>query len=231
MSTVLITGANRGIGLEFCRQYIKQGWDVIAGCRDPKQAVELNKLCAENSNIKRYKMNVLNRKGIDTLANELQGVTIDLLIANAGIYGDSSEHSFGNLNYSDWMKTLETNVLGAVKVIEAFMPNLKRSQKPRVAVISSQMGSIADNGSGGSLLYRSSKAALNAAMKSLAIDLKNDRIGVLIFHPGWVQTDMGGPAALIDTKTSVFGMAEQIEGFSMSRSGTFIKYDGTLLEW
>ena len=231
MSTVLITGANRGIGLEFCKQYTKQGWDVIAGCREPKQAVELNKLCAKNSSIKLYKMNVLNRKGIDTLAKELQGVTIDLLIANAGIYGDNSEHSFGNLNYSDWIKTLETNVLGAVKVIEAFMPNLKRSQKPRVAVISSQMGSIADNGSGGSLLYRSSKAALNAVMKSLAIDLQADKVGVLIFHPGWVQTDMGGPSALIDSKTSVAGMVKQIDSFKLSQTGAFIKYDGTQLEW
>lgn len=231
MNTVLITGANRGIGLEFCKQYVNQGWEVIACCRDPKQAVELNKLCAENSAIKTFAMDVLNRVGINNLANELTDLTVDLLIANAGIYGDSSEHTFGNLNYSDWIKTLETNVLGAVKVIEAFMPNLIRSQKPRVAVISSQMGSIADNGSGGSILYRSSKAALNAAMKSLAIDLQIDRVGVLVFHPGWVQTDMGGSSALIDTKTSVTGMAKQIENFKMSKTGAFIKYDGTPLEW
>ncbi len=231
MNTVLITGANRGIGLEFCKQYVKQGWRVIACSRNPKQAMELSKLSAENSNIKLYKMDVIGRKGVDELANELTDVTIDLLIANAGIYGDSNGHAFGNLDYSDWIKTLETNVLGAIKTIEAFMPNLVRSQNPRVAVISSQMGSIADNGSGGSILYRSSKAALNAAMKSLAIDLQTDRVGVLIFHPGWVKTDMGGPSALIDAKTSVTGMVGQIDNFKISETGAFIKYDGTHLPW
>ncbi len=231
MSTVLITGASRGIGLEFCTQYAKQGWNVVACSRDPKQAVKLNKLCAESSNVKSYNMDVLDRNGIDILANKFADLTVDLLIANAGIYGDSREHTFGNLDYSDWIKTLETNVLGAIKVIEAFMPNLVRSKNPRVAAISSQMGSISDNSSGGSILYRSSKAALNAAMKSLAVDLQVDRVGVLIFHPGWVLTDMGGSMALINPETSVTNMIRKIDNFKMSQSGKFIKYDGTPLLW
>jgi len=230
MNTVLITGANRGIGLEFCRQYAKQGWQVLACCRQPEQAVELNQL-ANSMSVEVHKIDVTNRKGIDELANRLKNQTIDLVIANAGIYGDSSGHGFGNLHYENWIKTLETNVLGAVKVIEALLPNLRLSNKPRIAVLSSQMGSIDDNSSGGSILYRSSKAALNATMKSIAIDLESEGVGVLIFHPGWVQTDMGGTYALINTKTSVTGMVEQISCFNMQNTGQFIKYDGSLLPW
>jgi len=231
MKTVLITGANRGLGLEFCRQYSNLGWHVIACCRQPEQAVELNKLVTKNTSITIYKINVLNRKEIDSLANNLCDTAIDLLIANAGVYGDSSHHGFGNLDYDDWINVLETNVLGVVKVVEAFMPNLRRSSKPKVAVLSSQMGSIDDNTSGGSILYRSSKAALNATMKSLSIDLENDGIGILIFHPGWVKTDMGGPHALIDAETSISGMIEQISYFNMKNTGQFVKYDGSKLAW
>lgn len=231
MNTVLITGASRGLGLEFCRQYAKAGWGVLACCRNPDLAAELNDLATENPDVQIFQIDVLDRNSIDILANELKGTSIDLLIANAGVYGDSRGHEFGNLEYANWINTLETNVLGVVKVAEAFLPNLKNSQKPCIAVLSSQMGSIADNGSGGSILYRSSKAALNAVMKSLSIDLQNDNIGVLIFHPGWVKTDMGGPHALIDAETSVIGMMKQISEFKMSKTGLFIKYDGTQLPW
>ena len=231
MNTVLITGVNRGLGLEFCRQYAKSGWGVLACCRNPEQAFELNELAIENSHVQIYQIDVLDRKSIDILANDLKGTCIDLVIANAGVYGDSRGHEFGNLEYEDWINTLETNVLGVVKVAEAFLPNLQNSQKPCIATLSSQMESIADNGSGGSILYRSSKAALNAAMKSLSIDLQKDNIGVLIFHPGWVKTDMGGPHALIDAETSVCGMIKQISEFEMSQTGCFIKYDGTQLPW
>ena len=232
MRTVLITGASRGIGLAFCTQYAKQGWQVIACCRNPEQATELNKLVSRNYQIRIFKMDVMDRSGIDALAKQIKDSTIDLIIANAGVYGDSRGHGFGNLDYADWINTLETNVLGVVKVIESFLPNLKRSNNnPCIAVLSSQMGSIDDNSSGGSILYRSSKAALNAAMKSLSIDCQNDNIGVLIFHPGWVKTDMGGPHALIDSETSVTGMIKQISNFNMSQTGRFIKYDGTQLPW
>ena len=231
MNKVLVTGANRGLGLEFCRQYAKAGWGVLACCRNPELAIQLNDLAIENSHVQVFKIDVLDRNSIDILANDLRGTRINLIIANAGVYGDSRGHEFGNLEYTDWISTLETNVLGVVKVAEAFLPNLKNSQKPCLAVLSSQMGSIEDNSSGGSILYRSSKAALNAAMKSLSIDLQDDDIGVLIFHPGWVKTDMGGPHALIDAETSICGMMKQISEFKMSQTGHFIKYDGTLLPW
>jgi len=231
MKTVLITGANRGLGLEFCQQYAKLGWAVIACCRSPETALNLSKLADNNGSVKVHKIDVLDRAGVATLADELAAEKIDLIIANAGVYGDSSGRGFGQLNYDDWIKTLETNVLGVVKVIEAFMPNLKSSKNAQIAVLSSQMGSIEDNGSGGSLLYRSSKAALNASMKSLAVDLSREGVGVQIFHPGWVKTDMGGPNALIDAETSISGMIKQISLFDSSQTGQFIKYDGSLLPW
>lgn len=231
MKTVLITGANRGLGLEFCKQYAEQGWKVIACCRDPQNAEALNKLSDNNAAFNVYKMDVVDRSGVDVLVSELITKQIDLIVANAGIYGDSSQRGFGHLDYDDWVKTLETNVLGVIKVIEAFMPHLIKSEKPHIAVLSSQMGSIDDNGSGGSLLYRSSKAALNATMKSLSIDLRSSGVGVQIFHPGWVKTDMGGPQALIDSQTSIRGMIKQISIFKMAQTGQFIKYDGSLLPW
>ncbi len=214
MKKVLITGANRGLGLEFSRQYAELGWKVMACCRNPEQAQSLNALADNHDAVKVYKLDVLDRDGIDSLANQLATEAIDLIIANAGIYGDSRGRGFAQLNYADWINTLETNVLGVVKVLEAFLPGLIKSEKPHIAVLSSQMGSIDDNSSGGSLLYRSSKAALNACMKSLAIDLRDDGIGVQIFHPGWVKTDMGGAHALIDSKTSISGMIKQINAFA-----------------
>lgn len=231
MNTVLITGASRGIGLEFCRQYAERGWKVLACCRNPIQAMELMRLKEQFSTINVYPLDVMDRQDIDNLSVELSSLRIDLIVANAGIYGDQPGHAFGHLDYSNWLATFETNVMGAVKMVEAFMSQLLRSSNPRVAALSSQMGSIADNGSGGSILYRSSKAALNAAMKSIAIDLQSRGVGVMIFHPGWVQTDMGGSHALISTETSVSGMIDQVSNFSMTRTGEFIKYDGSNLPW
>ncbi len=228
---VLITGANRGIGLEFCKQLADQAYTVFACCRRPEQAIELTQLSKEYNTIKIVQMDINQHSEIDAVAENLKQTSIDLLINNAGIYGDSRSNGLGHIDYSVWRETLETNLIAAIKVSEAFLPHLKQARHPLIAAISSQMGSIDDNSSGGSLFYRSSKAALNAAMKSLAIDLQPADIGVLTFHPGWVLTDMGGPNALIDTETSVQGMIQQIKQFEMSQSGNFIKYDGSRLPW
>ena len=188
MPTLLITGANRGLGLEFCRQYAAEGWQVLACCRNPETATEL----ANMPNVRVFSLDVADFAQIDKLAAQLQDTAIDVLINNAGIYGDSDKHRFGQLDYAAWMQTLTINTQAPVKMAEAFLPALNRGHKKLVVSISSLMGSIADNSSGGSLLYRSSKAALNAAMKSLAIDLEGQGIGVLVLHPGWVKTDMVG---------------------------------------
>lgn len=231
MKTVLITGANRGLGLEFCLQYAQAGWQVVAGCRDVQNAQDLNHIAEEYDNVQVVTLDVSNLEHIDSLAFSLYGVTLDLLISNAGVYGDSSGHGFGAINYDDWRHTLDVNVLSAIKLAEAFKESLAKSDAGLFVAISSLMGSVADNGSGGSILYRSSKAALNAAMKSLSFDIKPAGVGVLIFHPGWVRTDMGGPNGLCDAPESIAGMRQQIEAFTMQKTGQFIKYDGTEMPW
>ncbi|MGZ8946523.1 MAG: SDR family oxidoreductase [Methylococcaceae bacterium] len=227
MATVLITGASRGLGFEFCKQYATEGWQVFACCRNPEMADKL----ANINNVRVFSLDVADFAQIDKLATQLQGIAIDVLINNAGIYGDGDKHGFGQLDYAAWAQTFTINTQAPVKMAEAFLPALKRSNKKLLVSISSQMGSIADNGSGGSLLYRTSKAALNAAMKSLAIDLEDQGIGVLVLHPGWVKTDMGGPNALIDTQESIAGMREVIASFTPAQSGCFLKYDGSTLPW
>ncbi len=231
MSTVFITGANRGLGLAFCRHYADKGWDVIACCRNPAQASDLTALSQGNSHIQVEGLDVAHFDQIDALARKLSDSSIDVLINNAGVYGDKGSRGFGELDYQAWLNSFTINTLAPMKMAEAFLPQLMRDGKKLVVNISSLMGSLADNTSGGSILYRSSKAALNASMRSLSIDLQNQGIGVLILHPGWVLTDMGGPNALIDSKTSVSGMCEVIDNFTLAQSGSFIKYDGTPMPW
>ncbi len=232
MQTVLVTGANRGLGLEFCRQYAQQGWRVLAACRQPEAADALLQLAEQyTDSVQVLALDVVNHQQIDALALQLQGVDIDVLISNAGIYGDTFGHGFGQLDYQAWQTTFAVNVLGAMKMAEAFHPHLLQSRQGLFVAISSLMGSMADNGSGGSILYRSSKAALNAAMKSLAIDVRPQGLGVLIFHPGWVKTDMGGQNALIDVQTSIQGMRQVIADFDLAQTGQFIKYDGSPMPW
>ena len=227
MATVLITGASRGLGLEFCRQYAAEGWQVLACCRNPETAGKLTGI----PHVRIFPLDVSDFAQIDALAAQLQDTAIDVLINNAGIYGDSPRRGFGQLDYADWTQTLTINMQAPVKMAEAFLPHLQRGDKKMLVTITSQMGSIADNGSGGSILYRTSKAALNAAMKSIAIDLADQSIGVLVLHPGWVKTDMGGPNALIAAHQSVAGMRQVIAQFTLAQSGSFLKYDGSSLPW
>ena len=229
MKTVLITGANRGLGLEFCRQYAQAGWQVIACCRQPEKAKVLSQLANDYSTLRIVPLDIRNHQQRDAFAIELRQVAIDVLVSNAGVYGD--RHAFGELDYQVWRETLETNVLSAMKLAEVFASHLASSQQGVFVAISSLMGSMADNGSGGSYLYRSSKAALNAAMKSLSFDLARQGTGVMIFHPGWVRTDMGGPNGLIEVEESITGMRQLIEKFELSQTGCFVKYDGTAMPW
>ena len=231
MQTLLITGANRGLGLEFCRQYAAAGDQVIAACRQPDRAEQLQALADRYANIEIHALDVADLNQIDALAQALASRKIDVLLNNAGVYGDQSGRGFGKLDYQAWAATLAINVMAPVKLAESFLPHLQSSDKPLIASLSSLMGSMADNTSGGSILYRSSKAGLNAAMKSLSIDLRSSGIGVLILHPGWVRTDMGGPNGLIDVEESVNGMRQVIAGFEMADSGCFLKYDGSAMPW
>lgn len=232
MKTTLITGANRGIGLEFCRQYAEDGWRVLACSRLPEKSDALNRLAAQYPElIKVHALDVADHVEIERLAQVLADESIDLLINNAGIYPDSDKSGFGHTDYAEWVQAFRINTMAPLKMAEEFATQIARSRQKTIITITSKMGSIADNGSGGSYLYRSSKAAVNMVVKSLAIDLKPFGITVVVFHPGWVKTDMGGPNALISAEQSVSGMRQAIGRLTMAESGRFFGYDGQEIPW
>lgn len=232
MKTALITGTNRGIGLEFCRQYAADGWRVLACCRYPEKSDELNKLVSRNPElIKMHALDVADHVEIDRLGQILADESIDLLINNAGIYPDSDKSGFGHTDYAEWMQAFRINTMAPLKMAETFSAQMARGKQKAIVTISSKMGSIADNSGGGSYLYRSSKAAANMVVKSLAIDLKPFGITAVVLHPGWVKTDMGGPNAMISPEQSVSGMRKVISGLGPADSGKFFAYDGQVIPW
>lgn len=226
MKTVLITGANRGIGLSLVKNYLAQGWQVHATYRSEKSSQDLLEL--EGDNLTCHPLDVTDYQGLSEFANALPA--LDVLINNAGYYGPKG-YGFGNTDIDEWRKVLEINTIAPLKLVEALFPNLQKGQLKKIACLSSKVGSMTENTSGGGYIYRSSKAALNSVVKSLSNDLSSQNFTVLALHPGWVQTEMGGPNALIDTQTSAAGLVEVIESADISRSGEFINYDGTALPW
>jgi NAD(P)-dependent dehydrogenase (short-subunit alcohol dehydrogenase family) len=232
MPSVLITGANRGLGLEFARQYNADGWRVFACCRRPDEADGLLETARDSDGgLSVHQLDVSESSSISLLARELGGEEIDILLNNAGIYGDEDHDDFGKIDYDSWAKTFSVNVMGAMRMAEAFVDDVASSERKILAFISSLMGSIADNGSGGSYMYRSSKAALNAMAKSLSIDLKDRGLTVVILHPGWVKTDMGGKNAPTLAPESVEGMRNVLEELKSEDSGKFLSYQGAELPW
>lgn len=232
MNTLLITGANRGIGLEFCKQYAAAGWRVLACCREPGKADALKKVAAQYPDlIQLHALDLTDHAQIERLAQTLGNGSIDLLINNAGIYPDTGSGGFGHTDYEKWMAAFDINTMAPLKMVETFVQQIARSQKKLIVTITSQMGSIADNGSGGSYLYRSSKAAANMVVKSLAVDLKDKGITSVAFNPGWVKTDMGGPNAMITVEQSVSDMRKVIAGLTLADTGKFIGNDGVVIPW
>jgi NAD(P)-dependent dehydrogenase (short-subunit alcohol dehydrogenase family) len=217
MPTVLITGANSGIGLEFARQYAADSWSVVATARRPEAAGELNKLGAEV-----WPLDAADPASINALAASLKDRGIDVLIANAGMLPRG-------VDAGEWAKAFATNCIGPTLLAKALKPNMVAGGK--MVAITSKMGSIADNDSGGAIAYRSSKAALNAAWRSLSIDWRGDDVTLAMLHPGWVQTDMGGAGAAIAPPTSVTDMRKTIAGLTPNQSGSFLNYDGQELPW
>ncbi len=230
MKTVLITGANRGIGFEFSRQYAAEGWRVFACSRRPSQ--EIGKLAEKHPGlVENPLLDVSDRDRIEQLGRTLSGEPIDLLISNAGIYPDSGSRGFGHTDYGKWMEAFSVNTMATLKLAETFIEQVSRSTLKTIAVVTSKMGSISDNTGGSDYLYRSSKAAVNMVVKSLSIDLGPLGITAVLLHPGWVKTDMGGPGALISVEESVSGMKRVIAGLSIGDSGKFIGYDGKTVPW
>ena len=230
MATILITGSNRGIGLEFVHQYVQEGWRVFATCRRPAEANELHELATQYATLSIHRLDVTVPEDIRAIAWELEDTPLDILLNNAGVYIEKGTPELGGLRYDDWLRTFAINTLGAVRMTEALLDNLDRGDKRLVATMSSHMGSIADIHEPGSYYYRSSKAALNAAMQGLAVALQAKGVGVLLLHPGWVRTRMGGSGG-IGTQDSVRGLRKIIDAFTLKDSGRFIQYDGKELPW
>lgn len=230
MNTLLVTGSNRGIGLEIVKQYAQLGWQVHACCRQPDAAQELLSLAQQHSTIQIHPLDISDEAQITSLADKLNDISLDLLFNNAGIYGQQNA-SFGNTNSQLWLDCFYINSIAPLKMCEAFVEQVARSQLKTIATMSSKMASMADNGSGGSYVYRSSKAALNAVMKSASIDLKPRGIKVAILHPGWVKTEMGGPHAEISTAESVQQMRNTLQQLTLDGSGSFFEIDGSIIPW
>ncbi|NEP58043.1 MAG: SDR family oxidoreductase [Symploca sp. SIO2G7] len=224
MKYIVITGANRGLGLEFTRQYLGEGASVIATYRNSLDGLESLKKDYTQTLIP-VQVNVSDEAAARMICSALPEGRIDLLIQNAGIYPK------GELKSESWLEGFRINCIAPIMLTYQLLAELQRGNKDGIALISSKMGSIEDNSSGESYQYRSSKAALNAAGKSLALDLKQHGIPVIILHPGWVQTDMGGAHALITPEQSISGMRKVIAGLTLSSSGQFIAYDGAVVPW
>jgi NAD(P)-dependent dehydrogenase (short-subunit alcohol dehydrogenase family) len=228
---VLVTGANRGIGLELVRQHAAAGWRVYACCRQPERAVELNRLAAgARGQVSVHPLDVTNAGQIAALPAILGGQPLERLINNAGIYGQD-DAGFGNTDVRAWLETFHVNSIAPLKIMEALLEQVARSRRRVMACVSSKMGSMADNRSGGSYVYRSSKAALNAVVMSAAVDLRRRGIVVVALNPGWVKTDMGGPNAEITTAESVGALRAILDRLGPVDSGRFIDVDGTTIPW
>ena len=231
MPSALITGADRGLGFEFVRQYLVDGWQVYAACRDPASASELRRLIeTSDGKLRMLAMDVTDLASIDAAATELDGQAIDLLLNNAGITGPHGQ-TIGNIDYEAWAEVLAVNTMGPMRVSEAFVEHVARSDRKLIVTLTSGMGSIADNSSGGSIVYRSSKAAVNMVMRSLAIDLAPRGITCVIVNPGWVWTDMGRPNASLQPAESISALRRLIATLGPEQSGKFFNHTGREYPW
>ncbi|HPF25827.1 MAG TPA: SDR family oxidoreductase [Steroidobacteraceae bacterium] len=235
MATVMITGANRGIGLELARQYAADGWRVIAGCRAPESATDLQAL-GRQSEVRILALDVASSSSIAGVRKALDGVAIDVLVNNAGLFGPKPGadkdlgQSFGSIRYEVLEEVWRTNTLGPLQVTEALIGNVTISSERKAIMISSSVGSIATT-EGGLYAYRTSKVAVNMIVATLAKDLARRGVHVLAICPGWTQTRMGGPDAPISVAASVAGIRARIAELDAATSGQFRQYDGVVLPW
>jgi len=231
MPSVLITGANRGLGLEFTRQYGADGWRVFACCRNPGEANELAEIAANHPNeVCIHEMEVTDPVSVNTVAEALRNEAIDLLISNAGVLS-SRNWELGKTDYDSWGETLEVNVLGAARVLESFSDHVARSERRQMVTISSKLGSIALAKATSNLAYRTSKAAVNMAVKCVADALERRGVICVTVIPGWVQTDMGGANADLTPGESVGNMRRLFKTPGLEHTGRFFNHDGTEHPW
>jgi NAD(P)-dependent dehydrogenase (short-subunit alcohol dehydrogenase family) len=237
IGTVFITGANRGIGLEFTRQYLEKGWTVIATARKPEKAEDLNQLQNQYpEHLSIQQLDVTDHDRIDALAKELEGQPIDLLLNNAGISGYIPDQIFGRLDYESFDQVLAVNTVAPLKMAEAFYPHVKSSNLKKIVSVSSSEGSIGgayDDESGRMYFYRSSKSALNMVMVNLAFQLKSRGIAVGLVNPGPTDTDFmrGIPFPLRSTEEAVENMIDNIEDITLDNTAAYLNYNGKTIDW
>lgn len=222
--TYVVTGANRGLGLEMARQLEAGGASVIATARHPESASDLTAV-----GVRVEPLDVGDPGSIAAFAARLADTPVDVLINNSGVGG--AGQPIGSVAAEDLANLLRVNAVGPLLVTQALLPNLRAGRHRVVAAISSRMGSIDDNASGGYYAYRSSKAALNMLFRSLAVDLRSEGFTCTVLHPGWVRTDMGGPSAPLTARDSVAGLLRVIEGLTPEQSGAFLDHLGAPIPW
>jgi NAD(P)-dependent dehydrogenase (short-subunit alcohol dehydrogenase family) len=228
VETIIITGANRGIGLELTRQFLQTQRAVIATCRQPNAATDLQAL-SSNPNLEIRQLDVTDLSSVDEFSASLTDQTIDVLINNAGVTGGSHQ-SLKDMETTSWLATFETNTIAPLRLSTLLLKNLRPAARPRIISVSSYMGSISRPGNG-AYAYRSSKAALNKVMQVMACDLADDGIIACPVHPGWVRTDMGGSGADLSVEQSAGGLIDLIDNLNMAQSGHFWNWDGEALPW
>ena len=230
METILVTGANRGIGLELVKQYCNQNYQVIGTYRNENTSGEFISMSRNLNNLKVYSLDVSSDQSLKNFSSKLGDTPVDIFINNAGVFGPR-DSSFNNVDERNWISVFQTNAIAPLLLTQLIIENLRNGSQKKLIYITSKMGSIDDNKSGGAYIYRSSKTALNSVVKSISLDLAKDGMKVALLHPGWVRTDMGGPNGLIDTTKSVSRMTEVIDRLSQSDSGCFFNYDGSKIPW
>jgi len=223
LSTVLITGAARGLGLDFVKQYAAKGWRVHACAREPDALKEIE------GDIQAHRLEVTDYEAVAALAKKLAGEAIDVLINNAGISGAAAT-ALGSIDPATWRETFEVNTLAPLMMAEAFIDHVARSKDRKLIAISSRLGSITHCNSG-RYAYRASKTALNMEWKGLSVDTADKKLICVVMHPGWVQTDMGGAQATLTIDQSVPAMVKVIDGLKPSDNGRFLNYDGSEIPW
>jgi NAD(P)-dependent dehydrogenase (short-subunit alcohol dehydrogenase family) len=236
MPTVLITGANRGLGLELTRQYCADGWNVIATARDPASSPELQVLDKQHPSLNVHVLDVGDFAAVDTLARELKGRPIDVLLNNAGVFGPKAKaendprQEFGHMDYDMWAGLFRTNTMAPMKMAEAFIDNVTASAQKKIVTITSSVGSIT-RAEGRTIAYRTSKAAANMLMRNLSFDLKSRGVITAAFCPGWVKTRMGGEAAPLEAPEAMASLRGVIANLSPENSGQFWLYNGESIPW
>ncbi len=227
--TILITGASRGIGLELARQLTAAGNQVVATCRNPKEAPGLAALALANSAVTVLELDVADDSSVTSALARIDVRTIDWLINNAG---QNPRDTFEGFDAAAFLSSLNVNTVGALRVTHACMDLLRASESAKIAFISSQLGSLEIQQSGfGSLAYNTSKAALNMVARKLSFELQADKIVTAAIHPGWVRTEMGGPSAPVSVPESASGIITVIGELTAQTSGQFFRYDGTVHPW